>query len=610
MTFKTHNPAQPATRRRPAFTLLEMVVAIGAVALISVGLAAIFQAVGKTVSGGKRLSLVTNYAALLENRMRADFAAMTRRGPLVIRQQWVDVNRNGLIDAPTTAGGPSADDVELSATGVDTSTATNQKRPRRIDEIVFFAAGSFTSARESPLPGALVQSNEARIYYGQGMRQGNVAPAIDDRNDALGVNGQLGMGTVSDQNHFASNWTLVRSQLLLVNPETAPQPGAGQNITVQGINAASGRLANKRNQIALLPAASSAFRSIAAVYPNLLPGATYPGVPLPANPQKCFRDSQFNMNRHPLLASGVVDIATTSLDEIRATILGNCANSGGQPTVPSMLYALGSVPPLAFKVPYTNPTVPTAPPATPLSLDAMHAWMRDLFPTQSQQTGAYYTNNINDPPGVRIRTEDLAVGLDEVMYASAQAANAGNQTAIRQEQEQKTDREMMVSNNLLPRCTEFKVEWSFGDQDPTRTAGGPGGQVVWFGLRPAVAPGVNDITSPAPYPWTPSLVGTLKANHKIALTKLQNSPTYNVSERLIYGESHAASARPSCATSYFGFLDPTYQQPSPANGAPSAMPWAWPKMIRVTVSLADPIDPTYEATFQYIFEVPNDAQTQ
>src|SRR5262252_2906544 len=77
-------------RSRRGFTLMEIVVAVGAVALVAVGLASIFDTVGKTVTGGKRASNLNTYAGLLEAQLRADFAAMTRDGFLVIRQQWVD----------------------------------------------------------------------------------------------------------------------------------------------------------------------------------------------------------------------------------------------------------------------------------------------------------------------------------------------------------------------------------------------------------------------------------------------------------------------------------------------------------------------------------------
>ena len=74
--------------RARAFTLVEMVVAIGAVGLVAVGLAAIFNSVGKTVSGGRRVSQLNTYSSLIESQMRRDFQNMSRDGFLVIRQQW------------------------------------------------------------------------------------------------------------------------------------------------------------------------------------------------------------------------------------------------------------------------------------------------------------------------------------------------------------------------------------------------------------------------------------------------------------------------------------------------------------------------------------------
>lgn len=610
------------TSRSPArrgFTLLEMIVAVGAVALISVGLASIFRAVGKTVAGGKRVSLVTNYASLLESRMRADFANLTRRGPLVIRQQWVDVNDNGVID-DTQANGINVDDVRLSPGGSDQATALSE-RPRRIDEIMFFAQGEFVSARQSPLPDTIVRSNEARIYYGHGQRLDvrtktdptDDEPELEDPNASLaGGDSLLGRGDESNPNYFAGNWILLRHQTLLTKPETAPQPGAQ---VVLGVPASSGRLTNKPTQIACLPAASSVFRSIAVAYPNF--SGTFSGL-VRDNPKLLYRQSQnspvsprFDAGIHPLFSSGIVDIATTSLDEIRATILGNCTNSSGGPTLPRAVWTSRLVPTPSFEIPRTDPASPAARPPVSgaTSLDAMQAWMDDLMPTQSvsDPAQALYPApgaNTNDPAGVRIRCEALAPGLDVVMQEMALAASASNVTRRRELQEEKTDREMVTYNNLLPRCSEFKVEWSFGDPDPDPTRLG---QVVWFGPRPGNGP-TPDTTSPAPYPFTPNDSAAQTVEHKIPRTQRQGAMEHTVSGRLIYGDPPAAGDRPSTLTSYFGYVDPTYDRSTGAG--PAALPWAWPTLIRVTVSLADQNDPSYEATFQFVFAVPDDSPTQ
>jgi hypothetical protein len=57
-----------------------------------------------------------------------------------------------------------------------------------------------------------------------------------------------------------------------------------------------------------------------------------------------------------------------------------------------------------------------------------------------------------------------------------------------------------------------------------------------------------------------------------------------------------------CLTSFFGYHDPTY---TPADTDQiRTIPWVWPKLIRVTIRIADERDPTQEETFQYVFELP------
>lgn len=125
-----HNAAQfrKAGSTVKAFTLVEMLVAVGAVALVSVGLAAVFQTVGRTVTTGKRISALTQQAAVLESQMRQDFKNMTRDGFLVIRHQFT---MRGTNNGPTLTQTTRFVGDPLPA------------RPRRIDEILFFANGEY-----------------------------------------------------------------------------------------------------------------------------------------------------------------------------------------------------------------------------------------------------------------------------------------------------------------------------------------------------------------------------------------------------------------------------------------------------------------------------------
>ena len=64
--------------------------------------------------------------------------------------------------------------------------------------------------------------------------------------------------------------------------------------------------------------------------------------------------------------------------------------------------------------------------------------------------------------------------------------------------------------------------------------------------------------------------------------------------------------------SFFGYLDPTFK-PTVVNGAqvdPDTLEWPWPKLLRFTIGLTDPADPTFEQTYQFIVEVPAATQRQ
>ena len=67
--------------------------------------------------------------------------------------------------------------------------------------------------------------------------------------------------------------------------------------------------------------------------------------------------------------------------------------------------------------------------------------------------------------------------------------------------------------------------------------------------------------------------------------------------------------------SYFGYHDPTFDPDDPnrnGNTSDAALaesnPWPWPKLLRVTISLADPNDPSIEETFQFVIDLPGDPE--
>lgn len=583
---------------RTGFTLLEMLVAVGAVAVISVGLAAVFDAVGKTVSGGKRTSVVNTYSTLLETRLRRDFESMTRDGPLVIRQQWVDTDNDGTY----SWNSPTLDRVPIVQDGAEEG--------RRIDEIIFFTRGPAQTARPNMQPAAPAASADvSRVYYGHGQARPvdvnansrYLVPTLDDRNDPNAAVGSQVASNPANPNRYAFDWTLLRHETLLVKPETANQ---AVRQAVFGIDprTAQGRLrlANKDAQIALQPAAGSIFRSLSRRFPDasLTENQTY------------LRPDQNAGGVYPAFASGLVDIASDDLGAVRSVINGYAKADPSDPIVlPKNIGPSTVVPPTRSRFMYMAPgsSRPAETLATPV--DVMHAWMDDLFPTQSVPTISgpiYPATAAVDPPGVRMRYEPDASELDEVMRQSVNTPAGRLAKAV-----SRADWLTLCTNNLLPRCTTFIVEWSFGDPDPAHP-----GEVVWFGLDRRVDSNNDgqltaaDRLAVTVYPNNPA--GT-PVPHKVDIALVGGGTAqHTVTPRLIYG--YAPNSNQAALTSYFGYVDPTFDPPnvnidgSIPSGEPSVrtLAWSWPRLVRITVTVADQSDPSTQSTFQYVFRTPDD----
>ncbi len=531
--------------RRGAFTLLEAMVAIGAMALVSVGLAAIFSSVGKTITGGKRLSTLNTYAALVEQQMRRDFEAMTRDGYLMIRNQY------------TTEGiGNSAKikSVDVSPLSVE------PPRPRRIDEIMFFAKGPFSTAREATDPDFTAKSGEARIYYGHGTRLPEyhpafIKPGVADANDAR-VTGQLGQEDFP--NEFAGSWMLLRQVTLLKKPETTAETFPNRKVFNWDPATFRGKvvLRDKIGQVALHAAGGSIFR--------LLAGARLD------NPSRdYFRTEQSSPLVRPLYTSGIVDIATTDLNEIRTIVTASKVDPRG-----------GSIQKLSDFNPPNPPTLNN-------NVQVVQRWMEEGWPSYSDATQVVANNRKPEEyPGTRIRYEPAATNYIGVLMSYNTSAKAGEGAYRR------ADQIMLSASNFVPNCSEFIVEWSFGDIDQNNN------EIVWHGLERRAdtnGDGVidnSDRSLSLPYPRTNSSASQQFTN---TYTKLDGGTgSYPVPDSLIYNRTTGPLANIS-QTAYFGYLDPTK-----TDGAP----WPWPKLIRVIFTLADPNDPSVQQTFQFVFETP------
>lgn len=629
-TRPTINALRQAAGR--AFTVVELLVAIGVVAIVTVGLAAIFDAVGKTVQGGKRASVLSQYATMVEDQLRKDISSIDPNSFIVIRQQLTD-GGDGEIDL--NVPDPS-DSVALSP------GALGGFRPRRIDEMVFFCRGDFASMRPPIASGSVARSHEARVYYGMGERMTpNYAVGTPEGDDFLTPTvgfrvlptattmPPLGKGV----NKYASEWTLLRHVTVLQQPkltvtdfpDLAPY---GLPAITTGSPLAQ-QVADNEAQIALQPAAANIFRRLtrATPFPSELSAATHLWAPNDNEPS-------------PSFDSGMVDVATTDLTEIRSIVVGvqdSPAKASSPVSVAGIFGSLGSNSTEFSELLRNRRTSPPPSPGNFDSLELMHLWMSEAFPTQSIpprpssstgdgpiELGFFDTGIIPDPPGQRLRCEPQPVGMRDVVEQTPTSAALALRNVY-----DRASQSMLTAHNFVPRCSEFIVEWSFGRINPATN------ELIWHGPpRNGISGsqlGFYPFGDPAAAPGSPNAL--LEEGQVFGfITGDNRSPAFGrpdpetrfhpFTDRLIYGVSPSRSMAtiPSVVTSYFGYIDPTFNPAKPIAFDPSApfddslgrantnslMDWPRPRLIRVTMSLADARDPSKEETFQFVFDVPQD----
>lgn len=587
---QTTRPVQ--TRAARAFTLIEVLVSVGAAALVAVGIAAIFESVGKTVSGGKRVSQFNAYAALLEQQLRQDFSQMTRDGFLLIRQQYAGL---------TPGAAPPAEPPDVALTADDIAP-----RPRRIDEILFFTTGEYATAREPMHPYYVARANAARIYYGHGakMSPANPAYALPEPYTKPNTGDRTWVLAQDGPNKYASDWTLLRQVTLLAPPRSATSypalPAPGQLFGRHPVGGA--RASDQPTQIALQPSAPSLFRQLnARVFPLPLPGGPAQTI------IRTIRGDQAAYTQNPVFMSGLIDVCATSLSDVRSLVTTLQAapayytgsakwDAGGRP-IEGMVYQ--------------------GTPAAGGAMDRQQQWMDQAWPAQSDPTFPA-TPQIDPVPGARMRYE----------LAPPDYLGTLSKTYTRAEEEQfrRIDQTMLTASNLLPRCTEFIVEWSFGQVDDVPTSP-TFGQLIWYGLdrrvdldADGVVDGARDGYAARPYPYKATVAGTLtaplrmpytRADGKVADGQPGNPQPIVVDQQLINGFGITGLPSPTLPlTNYFGYVDPTFNPAGPDGTAGNGddpvtpRPWAWPRLIRVTVTIADQQDPKIEESFQFVIETP------
>ena len=657
----THSTSRrPFAAIRRAFSLIEALVAVAAIAVIGAALATVFQSVGDTVTGGREISRFNALADRVEQQMRADIDRMSRDGFLLMRHVAVGATRSnplGLADAPNRRG---IDPVFL-------DPEDPSPRARRADELLFFARGQFSTAR-SPISDTLppATGSAARIYYGHGVRlpeeqryprtvdgedtqqfdliDVDDARAIDGWNppggnlrgfSELRLGGSLAAGTQTlgerGPNEFAADWTLLRHAAVLVEPTSSSGSPAdnGGTIIIQGrerrLNDAVRRLVSDSPfQIGGQPAAYSPFRTV-----QLFVDPTPVGGTDPLDSQVNLRslvlsNDAYSFAGAPAMASGLVDILSGSLTgrytgvrDIVTRAQADPATGDRTPYLPTALGSGGVVPLTNWQSRFGDEIDLGDIPEQNRALVAQHLWMLDALPHAGPPRSWFGADRELDLIS-RMRYDELTPSWREQLYALQRAGT--NPAALEAATMRLADQEVLGASIFVPRCTEFIVEWSFGDRI-TDQMNPRFGELIWHGLpryEDLDRDGIVDATGGTPefvvlpYPRVPDpsdasgegpLVGKTTAGHAHP-------------QRLIHGLTpglfavDAGQGPGDLGVDYpggielisaFGYFDPTYE---PTADIPS-VDWPWPALLRVTISLAADNDPLNERTFQFVFEVPD-----
>lgn len=602
--------ARAAARATAGFTLVELLVAVAAVALMTVGIAQVFSLTGRTVASGRRLATLNTYASLLERQLRADVSGMTREGFLVVRNELA------------TGGGALA-----GAPGVQLSPLDTRPRPRRIDELMFFTRGSVQTAREPLHPTRIARSTAARVYYGHGVRfapptdgtqTSYQTPQVDDAPVLGGTLLPSGLGvkpaTGVSPNQFASDWTLLRHVTVLAKPSQSDQGTLGNTSVQPVLGSQPDNWVDSPVQVALQPAAASIYRTLAGL----------------VRPNSIAKVRIADAGRTPLFSSGLIDVAATDLAEIRATMLG--ARVGLVTQYPIDVFN-------QFYFYERNPSRPE-PWSGVTARQRMQEWMTDAMPAASDPLAPPIAFLLPGS-GARMRSED-----DAPNYRGPTGGWASAEADYR-----RADQLMLMASNFLPHCTEFIVEWTFGQLDQQRGGGGGTGvpatldRPIWHGLTREVRlnPARPAFDAATDYQVLPYGFDT----NKPLMTQTVSLNTGGSEARLVFPELIHGQGAVSSNTvvnqgplySYFGYVDPIYSpvidpatgQPDPnallvdvhppdpnvpgsvatydpSEGdklkRPDTVPWMWPTQLRLIIRLADPSEPTVENTYEFTVAVP------
>lgn len=535
--------AGPGGRR--AFTISELIVAVGVAVMLIMGIGRIFTTTRTTISTGQASAQLTQHGRTLERLLRQDFAGMIRNGQayLVIRNERLgrgpDVvgpfnrRRNGVYLSPA--------DEEA---GRDLGTV-------RLDQIVFFTSGDHASYqyRNLPFAGIIARNDSApvaRVWWGHGLRDptnlrdgfgfikgstglaGYIAHFADER-------GQFSLTGPDTANKYAQDWVLARQPALLLTRAAAGADSPGANGTDRDLNFA--------------PSPIEIFNEFDGDY---------------------WRDTRFFypppfQGTHPLrrFSPGYVDLIDMDLSTVMESVIE---------------YGWRTNRFTGVREQWQDP------------LEAIHPgltrggsgrdWRQDI--TQIEPPAGYVPDNGHRAQLSQINELWALQQRYRMMYSTGRLRV---ETALPSTER---IRQMLTHATLLEGCSNFEVAWSTG------AVNYPEGDLVWY-----------DINNPAnPYARHPNLT-----NQDVYEQTPDDARTWYLTEVLppSSGLTDAFTTIPNVEPqnndlyyAVFGAFVPR------DNDASRGEAWPWPKLIRVRLTLHDSqgrIGGGRE--FEFIFNLPD-----
>lgn len=219
-------PRSPRSPRQAgAFTIAELIVAIGVTVILILGVSRIFSMSRKTISIGQATAEVSQQGRVFERMMRQDLNAIARgEGFLVIR--------NERLGKEAKSAENHRDNIYLNAE--QRELANSLSGNVRLDQLVFFAYGNFPTYQYGGGSNIIARNDTApvaKIWYGHGYRKPGFFNSDPDNRDPQdwiikdpGPNGYAvryadDNSNPDTANMYAQDWVLARQAALLAPRE-------------------------------------------------------------------------------------------------------------------------------------------------------------------------------------------------------------------------------------------------------------------------------------------------------------------------------------------------------------------------------------------------------